>query len=109
MKVARGSLVVMKGKMNRSLYALEGSTIFGSANISTNTMSDHETKLWHLRLGHMGERGLFELSKQGLFDGKRFGNLGFCEHCVPRGLVSNLPYTTLRGSLTICIPICGGL
>ena len=39
MKVARGSLVVMKGKMNGSLYALEGSTISGSANISTNIMS----------------------------------------------------------------------
>ena len=82
MKVARGSLLVMKGKLNGSLYALEVSTILGSANISTNTMSDHDTKLWHLRLGHMGERGMFELSKQGLFDGKKFGNLGFCEHCV---------------------------
>ena len=54
-KVARGSLVVMKGKLNRSLYAFKGSTILGSANISTSTMSDHDTKLWHLRLGHMGE------------------------------------------------------
>ena len=79
MKVARGSLVVMKEKLNGNLYALEGLTILGSVNISTNTMSDHDTKLWHLRLGHMGERGMFELSKQGLFDGKKFGNLGFCE------------------------------
>ena len=43
MKVARGSLVVMKGKMNGSLYALEGLIISDSANISTNTMSDHES------------------------------------------------------------------
>ena len=34
MKVIRGS-VVMKGKMNGSLYALEGSTIFGFVNVST--------------------------------------------------------------------------
>ena len=79
MKVVKGSLVVMKGKMNGSLYTLVGSTISGTANVSTNTMSDEETKLWHLRLGHMGERGMFELTKQGLFDGKKFGNLGFCE------------------------------
>ena len=82
MKNARGSLVVMKGKMNGSLYDIEGSTISISANISTNTMSDQETKLWHLRLGHMGERGMYELSKQGLFDGKKLGNLGFCEQRV---------------------------
>ena len=82
MKVAKGSLVVMKGRLNGSLYALQGSTILGSANVSTSTMSDRDTKLWHLRLGHMSERGMFELSKQGLFDGKNFGNLGFCEHCV---------------------------
>ena len=68
---------MLKGKINGSLYALEGSTITDSANVSTNTMSDQETKLWHLRLGHMRERGIYELSKQGLFDGKKFGNLGF--------------------------------
>ena len=30
----------------------------------------------------MGKRGMYELSKQGLFDGKKFGNFGFCEQCV---------------------------
>ena len=30
----------------------------------------------------MGERAIFELFKQGLFDGKKFGNFGLCEHCV---------------------------
>ena len=84
MKIARGSLVVIKVKMNGSLYALEGSTISGSANVSTNIMSDQETKLWYLRLGHIGKRGMYELSKQGLFDGKKFGNLGFYKQCVYR-------------------------
>ena len=69
MKIARGSLVVRKGKMNGSLYVLQGSTISGSMNVSTNTMADQETKLLHLRLGHMGERGMYKISKQGLFDG----------------------------------------
>ena len=56
MKVARESLIVTKEKINESLYALEGSTISGSTNVSTNTMSDHDTKPWHLKLGHMGKR-----------------------------------------------------
>ena len=55
MNVIRRSLIAMKGKMNGSLYALEGSTISDSMNISTNTISDQETMLWHLTLGHMGE------------------------------------------------------
>ena len=43
-KVIRASLIMMKGKMNESLYTLEGSTISGSVNVSTSIMSDEETK-----------------------------------------------------------------
>ena len=82
MNVIRRSLIAMKGKMNGSLYALEGSTISDSMNISTNTISDQETMLWHLTLGHMGEWCMHELCKQRLFDDKKFGNLEFCEQCV---------------------------
>ena len=98
MKVARGSLVVKKGKLNGSLYTLEGSTTLVSVNISINTMFNHDIKLWRLRLGHMGERDMFELSKQGLFDGKKFGNLfvNIVFMRNTRGLVLNPPYTTLR-------------
>ena len=58
-----GSLIMMKGKMNGSLYTLEGSTISGSVNVSISIMSDEETKLWHLRLGLVSESGMHELSK----------------------------------------------
>ena len=73
---------MMKGKMNGSLYTLEGSTISGSVNVSTSIISDEETKLWHLRLGHMSKSGMHDLSKQGSLGGKQLENLGFCEHCV---------------------------
>ena len=36
---------------------------------------DEETKLWHLRLRHMGEKGMNQLSKQGFFEDKKLGNL----------------------------------
>ena len=64
-----GLLVMMKGKVNESLCALDGSTISRLVNVYTNTMSDQETKLWYLRLSHMGKRGMHELCKKGLFDG----------------------------------------
>ena len=60
----------------------------------------------------MGERGMDELSKQGLFGGKKLGNLGFCEHCVygkyKRVYFKPTNHNT-KGSLTIYIPIFGGL
>ena len=43
---------------------------------------DDCTKLWHRRLGHMSEKGLKILSKQGLLDDAETGKLKFCETCV---------------------------
>nr|XP_027086498.1 probable LRR receptor-like serine/threonine-protein kinase At3g47570 [Coffea arabica] len=40
------------------------------------------TKLWHMRLGHMSEKGLGILSKRGLLCGQSTGPLEFCEHCI---------------------------
>ncbi|KAG8485551.1 hypothetical protein CXB51_018907 [Gossypium anomalum] len=37
---------------------------------------------WHMRLGHMSENGMVELSKRGLLDGQGICKLNFCEHCV---------------------------
>ena len=34
------------------------------------------------RLGHVSERGLVELSKQGMLCGDKVEKLNFCEHCV---------------------------
>ena len=35
-----------------------------------------------MRLGHMSEQGMKELSKKGLLDGMNSTNLEFCEHCL---------------------------
>jgi transposase InsO family protein len=87
LKVSKGSLVVMKGVMkSANLYILSGDTIIGTAAISSAVVvtsencSDH--KLWHMRLGHMSQLGLTELSKGGLLKGYNNNELEFCEHCV---------------------------
>lgn len=40
------------------------------------------TKLWHLRLAGVSERGLEELYKQGLLGNGNFEKLEFCEHSL---------------------------
>ncbi|KAL5768311.1 hypothetical protein ACOSQ2_015094 [Xanthoceras sorbifolium] len=83
LRVSKGALIVMKAKKAGSLYILQGSTITGSAAVSESSMPDSEvTKLWHMRLGHMSEKGLTLLSKRGLLCGQSTGKMDFCEHCV---------------------------
>ncbi|KAG8503825.1 hypothetical protein CXB51_001964 [Gossypium anomalum] len=61
----------------------KGSTVTGDVVVASSSLSDDDiTKLWHMRLGHMSENGMAELSKRGLLDGKGICKLNFCEHCV---------------------------
>ena len=90
-KVSKGSLVVMKDKI---LYLLQGSTVTGMEA----TVKNSSVSLWDKRLGHVSERGLHELEKQGLFGSEKLGGLDFFEHCVygkaTRVKFSKLSYVT---------------
>lgn len=84
LKVIRGALVAMKGTQKSNLYFLDGSTVTGRVSISSspdNQTSD-SSRLWHMRLGHVGEKALQGLVKQGLLKGAKTGKIDFCEHCV---------------------------
>ncbi|KAG8490426.1 hypothetical protein CXB51_013710 [Gossypium anomalum] len=71
LKISKDSLVVMKGQRKTAkLYVLKGSTVTGDVAVVSSSLSDDDiTKLWHMRLGHMSENGMVELSKRGLLDG----------------------------------------
>jgi hypothetical protein len=43
------------------------------------------TVLWHMHLGHMGERGMLELYKKNLLKGVKTCKLDFCKLCVQGG------------------------
>ena len=73
----------MRGKLKNGLYILQGSTVVGAVAVSSISDLD-QTRLWHMRLGHMTEHGMDELSKRGLLGGHRAGKLDFCKHCVYR-------------------------
>ncbi|CAL9020877.1 unnamed protein product, partial [Prunus brigantina] len=64
------------------LYRLCGTTITGGAAVSTSKDSDDETQLWHLRLGHMSERGMQELHNRKLLKGVQSCKLEFCRFCT---------------------------
>ncbi|KAK3009127.1 hypothetical protein RJ639_013702 [Escallonia herrerae] len=83
MRIKKGSLVMMKGLKQNSLYLLQGSTVTGVAVTTLFSDIDSDTtKLWHMHLGHMSERGMDVLSKQSLLGSKKIEKLDFCEHCV---------------------------
>lgn len=60
----KGALIVMKAHQIGRFYVLQGSTVTGTAAVSSSMSDSDETILWHMRLGHMSEKGLTMLSKQ---------------------------------------------
>ncbi|KAK2974639.1 hypothetical protein RJ640_020521 [Escallonia rubra] len=64
MRIMKGALVVMKRLKQNILYLLQGSMVTGAvATASSPDIDSHTTKLWHMRLRHMSERGMDVLSK----------------------------------------------
>ncbi|KAH9706111.1 hypothetical protein KPL70_012113 [Citrus sinensis] len=71
LRVIKGSMVIIKGNKNNGLYVMNGQTVIGEASITES--SEDKSKLWHLRLGHISEKGLKELEK------KEVTSLGGCK------------------------------
>ena len=84
LKVVRGALLAMKGTQRGNLYFLDGHTVMERASACTSSSDDSSdtSRLWHMRLGHVGEKALQNLVKQEKLKGARSGKLDFCEHCV---------------------------
>ncbi|KAG8498113.1 hypothetical protein CXB51_007338 [Gossypium anomalum] len=85
LKISKGSLIVMKGQRKTiKLYVLPSFIVIGDAAVASSSFSDDDiTKLWHMRLGHMSENDMVELSKRGLLDGQGICKLNFWPSRVP--------------------------
>ncbi|KAE8661311.1 hypothetical protein F3Y22_tig00113726pilonHSYRG00149 [Hibiscus syriacus] len=85
MRIISGALVIMKGIQKRNnVYYFLGSKIVGTTAVAAST-DEHESeaaRLWHMRLGHIGEKSLKFLIDQGLLKGPRACKLAFYEHCI---------------------------
>ena len=65
-KVSKGVMTVMKGqKLAGNIYKLLGSIVVGG--VTTVEFESDSTVLWHMQLGHMGERGIMDLYKRNLY------------------------------------------
>ncbi|KAE8732040.1 F-box/kelch-repeat protein [Hibiscus syriacus] len=82
LKVTYGALVMMKGIRKNNLYYYQGSTIIGAVAAASGVDDLDATQLWHMRLGHAGEKSLQILAKKGLLKVAKACKLNFCKHCV---------------------------
>ena len=58
-------LVVLKGQLSRGIYTHMGTTFIGEVDAATTLMIEEDiTKLWHMQLGHMSQKGLALLCSQ---------------------------------------------
>nr|GEV65679.1 retrovirus-related Pol polyprotein from transposon TNT 1-94 [Tanacetum cinerariifolium] len=80
MKIFKGALALMKAIQSGGLYVLQGTIVYGTTEVATSKASLDDSKLWHYRLGHTGEKCMKNLAKKGLI--RVSCNLEFCEHCV---------------------------
>ncbi|GJT34447.1 retrovirus-related pol polyprotein from transposon TNT 1-94 [Tanacetum coccineum] len=64
MKILKGALMFMKAIQSGGLYVLQGTVVYDTAGVATSKASLDDSKLWHYRLGHMGEKGMKYLAKK---------------------------------------------
>jgi hypothetical protein len=65
-----------------AVYAFLGGYTFIAHESLANQNSYDKIKFWHLRSGHVGEKGLVELPQQGLLGSEKVNKLEFWEECA---------------------------
>ena len=88
LQVLKGCTMFMKGVRHKSLYILQAKaktltayTVESSSVVSSDGIIE-DTRLWHSRLGHLGQKGMEILKKRNCFGKSQVKELGFCEDCV---------------------------
>ena len=73
-------MMILKEEQIENLYKLIGSIIIGDA--STATEKEDNIRVWHMRLGHMSERGLQVLHKRSTLPGIKYYKLDHCKFYI---------------------------
>lgn len=77
MKIMKGSIVVFKAEKKNNLYVCKAEPVCEHANFVVDNYV-----LWHKRLGHMSNKGLEILHKNGHLGSDKLMHVPFCESCV---------------------------
>ena len=114
LKISKGALIVMKGHQKTvMLYVLQVATIIGDVAVTSRSLSEDDImKLWHMRLRHMSDNSMANLSRRGLLDGKKTSKLVFCERCIfgkQKRVRFSFGIHKSKGYLTIYIQTFGDL
>lgn len=70
---------MMKGIKRSSLYVLDGNIVVGTTTLVQDFEKNESslTRLWHMRLRHVGEKGMVMLNKRWLLGCHMVAELGF--------------------------------
>lgn len=79
LKVTDGTGTLTTGKRHEKLYLLQGKPECGQLLVAEKRSDD--TLLWHRRLGHMSQKNMDLMVKNGLLDRKKISTFGMCEDC----------------------------
>ena len=82
LNILNRAMVVMRGRrMENNLYRMEESVVTGESDAAAAQDQQETHRLWHYRLGHMGDHGMKELSKHDLILDLDGSILEVCESC----------------------------
>ena len=79
------------GILSNGVYVLQSNLILNVNNNKRKESSYNETYLWHCRLGHIGEKRLSKLHKEGLLGLSNYESYDTCESCL-KGKMAKTPF-----------------
>ena len=91
-KLTKGSLVVARGKKQKTLYVMKAKLHKEEINA---TQQDVSIELWHRRLGHICEKGLQTLARKQFLPNLQGIPLKTCDHCLV-GKENRLHFTQIH-------------
>ena len=80
-QVSKGSMTVLKAERTVNLYKVIESVVIGDVSVATEKGT---TRLWHMRLRHMSERGLQTLHNKGALPDIKYCKLDLYKFCIIR-------------------------
>ena len=89
MEILQGAKIVMTAVRKGTLYYLDADVITGQ-NCSVSK-ADGDFELWHSRLGHLGQKAMKHLVKEGVIKADESVDLKSCKKCI-MGKSKKLPF-----------------